>query len=101
MENERQQWDSKDHDILVELKTMFKGIVDDFRAYRGESHKLITEMSAKIAELERIKVSMVDYMKANDAIDGRLTKLERMQWTALGVVAVLQFLAPYIINKIF
>lgn len=100
MENER-QWDTKDHDILVELKTMFKGMVDDFRAYRGESHKAIAVLEAKYTELEKMKVSLIDFVKHTEADNIRITKLERMQWMALGVVAVLQFLAPYIIGKLF
>jgi len=92
---------TNDHDILVELKTMFRSMADDFRAYRSESHKSIEMLNAKVHALEQAKVSIVDYTKMCETTEERLQKVERWQWVALGVVAVLQFLAPFIINSIF
>jgi hypothetical protein len=92
---------NNDHDILIELKTILKGVVDDFRAYRTESHKSIELLHSKVTALEQAKVSIVEYSKMCDSTEERLSKVEKWQWMALGVIAILQFIAPFLINKLF
>ena len=76
-------------------------MADDFRAYRSESHKSIEMLTSKMHMLEQAKVSIVDFAKHTEADDIRLKRLEKGQWIAVGAILVMQFIAPFIINKIF
>ena len=92
---------NNDHDILIEVRTILASVVDDFRAYRMESHKAISSLEAKCAEIEKNKVSIVDYVKHVDGENMRLSRIEKLLWMLMGAVVVVQFLAPVIIDKIF
>ncbi len=90
-----------DHDILIEMKTILKAVVDDFRSYRQESHKEIGTLNGAVSALEKTKLSIVDFAKHKEENELRVAKLERGYWMALGILALLQFVAPFIINKLF
>jgi hypothetical protein len=90
---------NNDHDILIKVQTILEGIVADFRAYRAESHKAIASLEAKCSEIEKMKVSFIDFTEHKKTNDARLDRLEKGYWMALGIVAALQFLAPILINK--
>ncbi len=42
-----------DHDILIEMRTVLKGVVDDFRVFRKDTHSEMLSMASKVSELER------------------------------------------------
>ncbi len=66
-----------DHDILIEVKTILKGVVDDFRAYRKSSHD---EMIA---------------------MDIRVSRLEKGYWMTIGIISFIQFIALIVTRKFF
>lgn len=93
--------ETNDHDILIEVKTILKGVVEDFRAYRGDNHKQMSVVDVKLDNLEKNKVSVVDFRLYKDDNEARMRKLERAYWIGLTLVGVIQFLAPVILSKVF
>lgn len=93
--------ETNDHDILIEVKTILKGVVEDFRAYRGDNHKQMSIVDVKLDNLEKNKVSIVDFKALRDDNEARLKTLEKGYWIGLALIGVIQFLAPVILAKIF
>ena len=91
---------TNDHDILIKVQTILEGMVSDFRAYRAESHKAISTLEAKCNEIEKMKVSVVDFAKHTETDNLRLARLEKWQWMMMGAIVILQFIAPFIVNKL-
>lgn len=83
------------------MQTILEGMVNDFRAYRAESHKAIASLEAKCTEIEKMKVSVVEFAKHTEADNVRLSRLEKWQWTMIGAIVVMQFVAPILINLLF
>lgn len=90
-----------DHDTLIEIKTILKGVVEDFRAYRQSTHKDISDISTRIFAMEGNKVSIAEYVENKKENEIRLRRLEKAYWFSLGIIALIQFLAPFISDKFF
>ena len=89
-----------DHDLLIEISTVQKLIVEDFRSYRKSNLDAMHEQAKKIEGLEQSKASLrsfEDHVKSSDDRQGRL---ERVVYTATGIIGALQFLAPYLLGKV-
>ncbi len=93
--------ETNDHDILIEVKTILKRVVEDFRAFRSDSHKQLSAVDVKLDNLEKNKVSIVDFRAHKDDNEMRMRKLERAYWVGLTLIGVIQFLAPVILSKVF
>ena len=88
-----------DHDLLIEISTVQKSLVDDFRSYRKENYAAMSDIHKKIDDLEREKASQTSFEKHVESSDERQRRIEKTVYTATGIIGALQFLAPYLLNK--
>lgn len=88
-----------DHDLLIEISTVQRGLVDDFRVYRKENYTAMHEQSKKIDMLEQTKASRESFESHVQQSDIRQGRIERVVYTATGIIGALQFIAPYLLGK--
>lgn len=92
---------NNDHDILIEVKTLLGGVIDDFRSYRKSSHEEQVALSIRLGAMEGNKVSVAEFVEHKKDEDARISRVEKWQWMMMGAIVVMQFIAPFIVNKIF
>ena len=91
--------ETNDHDILIEVKTILKAVVEDFRSFRRDTHEEIARLIVKVADIEKNKLSIVDFNEHDKNENDRLSRLEKAYWVAIGVTLVIQLLIPIIVKR--
>lgn len=95
-----------DHDIMIEMRTILKGVVEDFRVYRKDNYTEMEKIRVSIHELVQRKLDLTEYARdafntteALKAHEVRFQRLERLVYIAVGILGVAQFLAPFVMSK--
>lgn len=100
---------SKDHDLLIEIKTEMKNLKEEVRLMRDNSKDQIKELQIgkldtrdfndfKLINTEAINTVRINYTSSINKLDESIAGLQTRMSYIIGAVAVLSFIAPYIIN---
>lgn len=85
---------ASDHDLLVELKTEFRGMRVDIKELKDGTSTRLASLEQKVEQLERFKCSTIDVEK----IDTRLDRVRTTQNYMIGALMILNVAWPLIIK---
>lgn len=76
----------RDHDLLIELKTLMNGLVEDVREIKNQSMKEIGELSGKKADNADLTLALNQFA----SLSARVMDLEQFRWKAVGALMAAQ-----------
>lgn len=82
--NNQQQMNQNDRDLLIELRTQMGAVRDDIKDLKDN-------FSVRVSNLEQNAVSKIETTDH----ENRLRFIERYMWTAIGVLAAVEFYFKY------
>ena len=88
---------TNDHDLLVELRTEFRGMRTDIRELKDGTASRLAALEKKTEELETYKASKVDLEKT----DARLDRVRTTQNLMVGGLIIINALLPFIYHYLF
>jgi hypothetical protein len=88
---------TNDHDMLVELRTEFRGMRDDIKDLKDGTASRLATLEKKTEELETHKASKQDVEK----IDSRLDRVRTTLNYIVGGLIIVNILLPFIFKFLF
>lgn len=88
---------SNDHDLLVELRTEFRGMRTDIKELKDGTAARLSSLEKKTEDLEAYKASKDDLAKT----DSRLDRVRTTQNLIIGGLLVINALLPFIYHYLF
>lgn len=85
---------TNDHDLLVELRTEFRGMRNDIKELKDGTTSRLAALEKAVDDLETNKASKVDLEKTNE----RVERINTRQNLILGGLILANILLPIILN---
>ena len=90
---------TNDHDLLVELRTEFRGMRGDIKDLKDGTATRLAALEKKTEDLESYKASKKDLEKTNEQVDRMNTRQNIMVGGLIVINAILPFIIKYLFEK--
>jgi hypothetical protein len=106
---------SNDHDLLITLNVRVQDLIDTIKAMDGTLSREIGGLKASKVDkdiyaahcaetdknVETINKEFATIWKKSDEHSADIKNLTKYLWLGMGALAIIQFLAPFIISRVF